>query len=107
MRGAEPAERQERLRHATIQVPTPPTPPGIPPQPPPEPEVRPPVTEPPRPVLFRCLGVPIPTPPQKDRAAVPPVPHADTPLLTVDTPPANPRALLPCTGDDALSGAPL
>jgi hypothetical protein len=44
---------------------------------------------------------------KKDRAAVPPVPHADTPLLTVDTPPANPRALLPCSGDEALSGTPL
>jgi hypothetical protein len=61
--------------------------------------------------------VPIPTLPakielnfgftKKDRAAVPPVPHADTPLLTVDTAPANSRALLPCSGDDALSGAPL
>ena len=38
---------------------------------------------------------------------MPSVPHADTPLLTVDTPPANPRALLPCRGDEALSGAPL
>jgi hypothetical protein len=44
---------------------------------------------------------------KKDRAAVPAVPHADTPLLTVDTPPANPRALLPCRGDEALSGDPL
>jgi hypothetical protein len=41
---------------------------------------------------------------KKDQAAVPPVPHADTPLLTVDTAPANPRALLPCRGDEALSG---
>jgi hypothetical protein len=41
---------------------------------------------------------------KKDRAAVPPVPHAGTPLLTVDTAPANPRALLPCRGDEALSG---
>ena len=44
---------------------------------------------------------------KKDRAAVPPVPHADTPLLTVNTAPANPRALLPCSGDEALSGTPL
>ena len=44
---------------------------------------------------------------KKDRAAVPPVPHADTPLLTVDTAPANPRALLPCSGDEAPSGDPL
>ena len=61
--------------------------------------------------------VPIPTPPakielnfgftKKDRAAVPPVPHADTPLLTVDTASANPRALLPCSGDEAPSGDPL
>ena len=43
---------------------------------------------------------------KKDQAAVPPVPHADTPLLTVDTPPANPRALLPCSGDEALLGRP-
>jgi hypothetical protein len=58
--------------------------------------------------------VPIPTLPakielnfgfkRKDRVAVPPVPHADTPLLTVDTAAANPRALLPCSGDEALSG---
>jgi hypothetical protein len=41
---------------------------------------------------------------KKDQAAVPPVPHADTPLLTVDTASANPRALLPCSGDEALSG---
>jgi hypothetical protein len=38
---------------------------------------------------------------------VPPVPHADTPLLTVNTAPSNPRALLPCRGDEALSGDPL
>ena len=44
---------------------------------------------------------------KKDRAAVPSVPHADTPLLTVDTASANPRALLPCSGDEALSGDPL
>jgi hypothetical protein len=59
---------------------------------------------------------PIPTPPakielnfgftKKDRAAVRPVPHADTLLLTVNTPPSNPRALLPCSGDEALSGDP-
>jgi hypothetical protein len=61
--------------------------------------------------------VPIPTLPpkielnfgfkKKVQPAVPPVPHADTPLLTVDTAPANPRALLPCSGDKALSGDPL
>jgi hypothetical protein len=61
--------------------------------------------------------VPIPTLPakielnfgfkKKDQPAVPSVPHADTPLLTVDTAPANLRALSPCSGDKALSGDPL
>jgi hypothetical protein len=57
--------------------------------------------------------VPIPTSPAKielnfgfkspDRAAVP---HAGTRPLTVNTAPANPRALLPCSGDEASLATP-
>jgi hypothetical protein len=45
--------------------------------------------------------------PSSRMPAVPPVPHADTPPLTVDTAPANPRALLPRSGHEALSADPL